>query len=183
MSGSWPSRSNTASALVHVAAMGAPAMVRMRRHRCNTEPSVAYRFAPKAWPPMVELALAMPTMMELPVTFPSVVARAAAARGSAPRCPTKATEVSDMTRLHTMLSDTGSARLSWPRASSQKGAGASSASSAIAPLTLGVSASSPTSPSSRSTWYRVGGAMPTARWKRGRRSFSPSFREIFRDNS
>ena len=131
-------------------------MLRITKHRCRTWPNLLNRFAPNAWPPIVELALAMPTMMELPVTLPRVVARAAAARGSAPRWPTNATLVRLITRLHTIDKDTGNAKLSCPLASVQNGAGTSSVSSKCsAPDTLHSTSPSTPAPSSVSTAYRV----------------------------
>ena len=62
----------------------------------------------------------MPTMIEFPVTFPRVVASAAAANGTGPSRPTNATEVRLITRLHTMDRETGSASPPWFLASPAK---------------------------------------------------------------
>ena len=100
----------------------------MTRALCVTRPSSEYRSAPNACPPSVEHALAMPTITLLPVTFPSVVARAAPARGRDPRWPTKATDVRLMTRLHIMLRLTGRASRSCATPSPKKPPSAADAS-------------------------------------------------------
>ena len=98
-------------------------------------------------------------MIEFPVTLPRVVASAAAAKGTGPRRPTKATEVRLITRLHTMDKLTGSARPAWFLASPTKPpssvAAFSRASGDMAPVpetALTSPASKSPSPSSSPVW-------------------------------
>ena len=85
ISSSCPIASRSDVAFAHRTQIGIAASVKMMSARWRTPPSDEYALAPNAAPHSVVTALAMPTMMEFPVTFPSVVASAAPASGSGPR--------------------------------------------------------------------------------------------------